>query len=103
MTNELGGESTAGIKMKNTYGWNNGGNGTNSSGFSGLPGGRGKNYNNNGWRWDFAGEYGWWWTSSDSEVSDTVALNVELYQLDDELLFLDTPKNWQYSIRCIKD
>ena len=28
-----------GTQMKTTYGWNNGSNGTNSSGFSGLPGG----------------------------------------------------------------
>ena len=40
LTNNLGGESAAGVLMKANYGWNNGDNGTNSSGFSGLPGGR---------------------------------------------------------------
>ena len=35
----LGGESLAGQKMKSKYGWWNDGNGTNSSGFAGLPSG----------------------------------------------------------------
>lgn len=39
MTDFLGGESVAGGKMKTAFGWHNGGNGTNSSGFLGLPGG----------------------------------------------------------------
>ena len=39
MTDHLGGESIAGSQMKTTYGWLSDGNGTNSSGFSGLPGG----------------------------------------------------------------
>ena len=39
LTDHLGGEPVAGGQMKMTYGWLDGGNGTNSSGFSGLPGG----------------------------------------------------------------
>jgi len=39
ITDFLGGEEVAGGEMKTTYGWYGGGNGTNSSGFSGLPGG----------------------------------------------------------------
>ena len=39
LTDHLGGESVAGGQMKTNYGWANDGNGTNSSGFSGLPGG----------------------------------------------------------------
>ena len=35
----LGGESVAGHAMKSTSGWNSGSNGSNSSGFTGLPGG----------------------------------------------------------------
>lgn len=35
----LGGEKVAGKKMKHTEGWKDQGNGTNISGFSGLPGG----------------------------------------------------------------
>jgi uncharacterized protein (TIGR02145 family) len=39
LTDFLGGESVAGDAMKSTSGWNGGGNGSNSSGFEGLPGG----------------------------------------------------------------
>ena len=39
LSDYLGGESEAGTKMKSTSGWVENGNGTNSSGFSGLPGG----------------------------------------------------------------
>ena len=46
--------------MKTTYGWYNGGNGTNSSGFSGLPGG----YRSNDGYFTNAGFSGHWWSSS---------------------------------------
>ena len=45
--------------MKTTYGWYNGGTGTNSSGFAGLPGG----YVPDGNSYD-AGVLGFWWSSS---------------------------------------
>jgi uncharacterized protein (TIGR02145 family) len=40
LTTYPGGESVAGGKMKSTSGWYNNGNGSNSSGFTALPGGR---------------------------------------------------------------
>ena len=61
LTDHLGGESVAGGQMKTNYGWFNGGNGTNSSGFSGLPGGGRYDY---GGGFSFAGYYGYWWSSS---------------------------------------
>ena len=39
LTDCLGGANVAGGKLKNITGWSNGGNGTNSIGFNGLPGG----------------------------------------------------------------
>jgi uncharacterized protein (TIGR02145 family) len=39
LSDYLGGYKIAGAKMKSTSGWYNNGNGTNSSGFTGLPGG----------------------------------------------------------------
>jgi uncharacterized protein (TIGR02145 family) len=62
MTDFLGGSSVAGNEMKTTYGWEYGGNGTNSSGFSGLPGGA----RNPGGNFDYAGRTGYWWSSSPS-------------------------------------
>ena len=61
LTDHLGGESVAGGQMKTNYGWFNGGNGTNSSGFSGLPGGGRYDY---GGGFSFAGYYGYCWSSS---------------------------------------
>ena len=47
--------------MKTTYGYEDDLNGTNSSGFSGLPGGR---RGASGNYFDYAGNRGYWWSSS---------------------------------------
>ena len=47
LTGNLGGENAAGTKMKSSSGWKDNANGTNESGFEGLPG---------------SGEYGDWST-----------------------------------------
>ena len=60
MTEFLGGGSAAGVQMKALSGWSDNGNGTNSSGFNGLPGG-GRNGAGNTF---FAGQDGGWWSSS---------------------------------------
>ena len=54
--------SDAGIKLKDTAGWLENGNGTNLFKFSGLPGGHRKTY----WTgyFDQAGSTGYWWTST---------------------------------------
>ena len=59
MTDHLGGSAVAGGPMKTTYGWPNGGNGSNSSGFSGLPGG----YCSFGTH-VAVGTKGFWWSST---------------------------------------
>jgi len=48
-----------GYKLKSTYGWNGGGNGSNSSGFNGLPGGV---CSDNGFY--LMGNFGFWWSST---------------------------------------
>ena len=60
LTDHLGGESLASHQMKTTYGWCNDSNGSNSSGFSGLPGGVRvvPGY------FVLAGTSGGWWSSS---------------------------------------
>jgi uncharacterized protein (TIGR02145 family) len=60
MIDFLGGQSVAGTQMKTTFGWNNDENGTNLSGFSGLPGG----YRNVYGYSLYAGANGYWWSSS---------------------------------------
>ena len=97
LTDHLGGEAVAGGQMKTDYGWNNGGNGTNSSGFSGLPGGYrdyGSGYFNS------AGNYGSWWSSSSyGSIAWT-------RYLDDDSEDVYPHFNYQrfgFSVRCIQD
>ena len=61
LTNHLGEEGSVGDAMKTTYGYEDDLNGTNSSGFSGLPGGR---RGASGNYFDYAGNRGYWWSSS---------------------------------------
>ena len=85
-----------GTQMKTTYGWNNDWNGTNSSGFSGLPG---------GYRYDdgyFYGELstGLWWSCSPSGSaawSRGLSWFRENVQRDS-----DDPRNG-FSVRCVRD
>lgn len=101
LTEYLGGESVAGKKMKFTDGWEifkgYSGNGTNESGFSGLPGG----VLNQGTEFYASGYTGFWWSSTETEIgwpwiimldydSDNVELNYE-------------EKGIGISVRCIKD
>jgi len=57
-----GGSSSAGKKLKSTYGWNNSGNGTNDLGFSALPGGY-YSYDDNSFYG--TGIVGNWWTGAE--------------------------------------
>ena len=96
MTDFLGGESVAGGQMKTDYGWNGGGNGTNSSGFSGLPGG----FRYNDGFFDLAGYYGIWWSSSPNGSdawSRTLANSSENVNRS-----YGAPRNG-FSVRCIYD
>ena len=62
LTDFLGGVLIAGEKMKSTIGWKDNGNGTNASGFNGLPG---------SFRW-FGTFYdvglGYWWSSTEEST-----------------------------------
>jgi uncharacterized protein (TIGR02145 family) len=98
LTNFLGGEDLAGQKMKSTTGWSNNGQGTNSSGFNGLPGGSRIEGGN------FLGitEGGSWWSSS--EESEGYAWNRHLEYYDETMVNRNTFNNYDgLSVRCIKD
>ena len=64
LTDYLGGEKKAGAKMKSKKGWGHGNNGTNSSGFSGLPGGY-RYYGYFDGSFKNVGHFGLWWSSSE--------------------------------------
>ena len=103
MTDHLGGpfdSSDAGDQMKTDYGWYNGGNGTNSSGFSGLPGGsRGSNFNGS-----YAGGLGLWWSSSTGGAFCGCEAWYRLLHFEHEYAVRDfAPPQNGFSVRCIKD
>ena len=99
LTNELGGASVAGGPLKSTELWNAPNTGaTNSSGFSGLPGGRRNYFNGN---YDFLGNYGHWWSATESS-----ATNAWLRRLDyvnANVLRLNYDKKMGFSVRCVRD
>ena len=97
MTDHLGGETIAGDQMKTDFGWFAGGNGTNSSGFSGLPGG----YRLHDGFFDFAGDKGYWWSST--PTTTTSAWYRALYSNYDSVIRLDYDRKDGFSIRCLKD
>ena len=96
LTDYLGGESVAGEKMKSRSGWYINGNGSNTSGFAGLPGGYRIDYG------DFTniGATGNWWSSSEGNT------NYACYR---ELNYTgDVHKGYYYrlsglSVRCLRD
>jgi uncharacterized protein (TIGR02145 family) len=97
LTDYLGGVRVAGGKMKSTSGWEKDGNGTNSSGFTGLPGG--DRFNDGSF--DVIGTNGYWWSST---VNSTYyawyrSLN---YSSGDVSRTIDY-KGDGFSVRCLRD
>lgn len=95
--NHLGGEAMAGTSLKNTYGWENNGNGNNNSGFAGLPGAfRGHNggFSN-------IGEDCYWWSSSESSAGK--AWNRFLNYDDGGVNRFYDYKGCGFSVRCVRD
>ena len=95
----LGGESSAGYHMKSNYGWNNSGNGTNSSGFNGLPGGYVTNIDNG--NHSYFGDETRWWTSTSNSTPNSRKTVILTYSQNS----VDVENHWvenQYFGRCIK-
>jgi uncharacterized protein (TIGR02145 family) len=93
----LGGEESAGAKMKSTYGWVHNGNGNNESGFSGLPGG----YRDAKGSFCFIEEFGFWWGSPEYDSGDawSATLSYTFSRLD-----LEYPgRESGFSVRCLRD
>ena len=97
LTDFLGGEYVAGEKLKSTSGWANGGNGDNSSGFNGLPGGDCSDlgYFSN------STVYGYFWSSSEYNTN-----NAWYRFLNYDYTIVDRYFNNKYnglSVRCLRD
>ena len=100
LTTYLGGESVAGGKMKSTSGWqNNGnyGNGTNTSGFTGLPGG----YRSGIGDFNAIGAYGYWWSSSENGTLN--AWSRALSSNNGNVSRGANGKPYGFSVRCLRD
>ena len=90
-------EPFVGNQMKETFGWENDGNGNNSSGYSGLPGGsRGSDGTFYG-----AGIVGRWWLAApvNAEQAKSHVLNANV----SDLWLAHTSQKSGYSVRCIQD
>ena len=99
----LGGKDTAGAKLKSATGWEANGNGTNESGFTGLP---------NGLRTDAGvfgskGQEGTWWTST--KVLGAYAYFCSLSAKTNSFNYKhnastnNTVGIYGFSVRCVKD
>jgi uncharacterized protein (TIGR02145 family) len=85
-----------GAQLKSTYGYDEGGNGSNSSGFSGLPGG----FRTTTPVYNSAGYYGNWWTSSPGGAG--AFLRFICYDTD-QISRGTQDQGFGLSIRCIQD
>jgi uncharacterized protein (TIGR02145 family) len=94
----LGGEAAAGPKMKSTNDWKDGGNGTNSSGFSGIPGGECRDYG----ACTGIGGKGIWWSSLENNKYSAV-IRVLTYNSTVCLFTKNGTKGNGFSVRCLKD
>jgi uncharacterized protein (TIGR02145 family)/uncharacterized repeat protein (TIGR02543 family) len=97
LINFVGGESTAGGKLKSVRGWYYNGNGTDNYGFTALPGGNGSS---DGYFYS-AGNYGIWWSATEINAYDAWSRYVRyLYEGVDRYR---NDKPYLYSVRCVQD
>ena len=98
LINYLGGEFVAGTKMKSTTGWEGDGNGTNTFGFAGLPGG----WRVKDWGYRDLDANGGWWSSSELTTNNAWARfldddnNGNVYKRNEY-------KQNGISVRCLRD
>jgi uncharacterized protein (TIGR02145 family) len=98
LTNYLGGDTIAGGKMKSTNGWRAPNEGaTDSSGFSGLPGGDRLSY---GPLYNIS-YLGFWWSSTESNTDSSAWVRILNY--NDDWVYRDfCSKGRGLSVRCVK-
>jgi uncharacterized protein (TIGR02145 family) len=97
LSDYFGGLGVAGAKLKATAGWRGSRNGSNISGFSGLPGGCRKTSGN----YYYIGEYGYFWSSTQESAAEAWSYNLSYY--DSVLDRYDVIKENGYSCRCLRD
>lgn len=93
----LGGEENAGTNMKSRSGWKGDGNGSNSSGFTALPGGSRYNYG----QFRLIENIGFWWSST--ELDPTVSWFRCMHYSKNDIIKHYAFKSYGLSVRCIHD
>lgn len=98
LTDYLGGTDVAGGKMKSTKSWREPNTGaTNSSGFSGLPGGC-RYYNGD---FTYIGDYGYWWSSTEYTTGSAWYRSLHYNPSTVNRNYYVKPNG--FSCRCIRD
>jgi uncharacterized protein (TIGR02145 family) len=86
-----------GIKIKSTYGWYSDGEGTNSSGFSALPGGYRHYYE----YFDYKNKRAYFWSSTQSGYYSVWCRHLHYYY--ENIYRGEFGKMMGFSVRCVKD
>lgn len=101
LVDTLGGLNVAGGKMKNLTGWNSPNTGaTNSSGFTGLPGGA--FYPSQQQVFSYEGNAGFWWSSTEAS-NNSRAISIELNRVRNSVVMGAPIKKQGFSCRCIRN
>lgn len=90
-------DNVAGTKLKSQTGWSNSGNGTDTFGFSALPGG--STYSGGGY--DNEGYYANFWSSTENDSGSAYLMDLS-YGYGSATLYYYY-KNLGFSVRCLKD
>lgn len=90
------GAGVGGTKMKSKSGWAQNGNGTDESGFSGLPGGSHTNIFRIGFN-------GCWWSSTEFNLNTDFAFFRDLGYSDGVVYSNVMDKKIGFSVRCLRD
>lgn len=94
LENQLG-KGTASFKMKSKAGWIDNGNGSDESGFNGLPGGF--RIQNGDFRLGLRVAY--WWSESEDDMKQVTS--ILLFDYDKQIFRIQYPKQLGQSVRCI--
>jgi len=98
LADHLGGHRGCGPEMKSESGWACGKNGTNKSGFNGLPAGI-RSHDGN---FEYLGQYAYWWASD--EFNELYAYYKYLYWNSKVLFpYINYYKGSGFSVRCLKN
>jgi len=101
LTDYLGGEEVSGTKMKDTNGWEDpegkSGNGTNTSGFTGISGG----YRTVSGAFYYIGGDGYWWSSTEYIAPAAWIRMMSYYYVT--VRRYSTGEQSGLSVRCLKD